>query len=114
MKLAMVKAATPNGPVERHDPMTGHSLPIGVLGAADRARLHRGVALKSSLSEPSTSSGPAFLQVKRGFAFSAALEPLDVPDGNGFLREAESLDIMDTLDAIRDSARSGAWVELAD
>jgi hypothetical protein len=59
-------------------------------------------------------SGPAVLQVKRGIAFSAALEPLDVPDGNGCLREAESLDIMDTLDAMRGSARSGAWVELAD
>lgn len=77
-------------------------------------------------------SGPAVLQIKRGIAFDAAFEPLEVPAGNGFLREAESftdmlaqgpehwtgaseaesIDIMDTLDAVAASARSGCWVEL--
>lgn len=78
-------------------------------------------------------SGPALLQVKRGIAFDTAFEPQEVPDGNGFRREAESfadmlehgperwtgaseaesIDIMATLDAIATSARSGQWVELA-
>lgn len=90
-----------------------------------------GVIETNYLNHP-PASGPAVLQVKRGIAFNAAYEPIAVPDGNGFLREAESfaetlahgpgrwtgateqesIDIMDTLDAIRASAQSGQWVEL--
>lgn len=78
-------------------------------------------------------SGPAMLKVKRGIGFTTEFETIEVPDGNGFLREAESfqrllqggpsqwsgateqesIDIMLTLDAIRASARSGAWVDVA-
>jgi predicted dehydrogenase len=92
-----------------------------------------GVIETNFLNHP-PASGPAILQVKRGIAFGAAFEPLDVPDGNGFLREAESiaaslsngpvqwtgateaesLDILDSLDAIRASAQTGAWVELSE
>jgi hypothetical protein len=93
--------------------MTGHSNRIDVLAAANRARLHRGVALTSSLSEQSSSPQTCSPAGEAGIA-SAPPSGRDVPDGNGFLREAESLDIMDALDAIRAGARSGAWVELAD
>jgi predicted dehydrogenase len=92
-----------------------------------------GVIETNFLNHP-PASGPAVLQVKRGIASGAAFEAIDVPAGNGFLREAESfaeclrhgpqhwtgateqesIDIMDTLDAVRASARSGRWVELAD
>ena len=73
--------------------------------------------------------GPAVLQIKRGRANTAAFEPAPVPDGNGFLLQAElfarllregeahwtgatpqeSIDIMATLDAIRKSSASGQW-----
>lgn len=92
-----------------------------------------GVIETNFLNHP-PASGPALLQVKRGIAFNATFEPLDVPAGNGFLleaesfagmlahgperwtgaSEAESIDIMDTLDAVRASARSSEWVKLAD
>ena len=77
-------------------------------------------------------SGPAVLQIKRGRANTAAFEPSRVPDGNGFLLQAdsfarlvregeahwtgatpqESVDIMLILDAIRRSAASGRWEEV--
>ncbi|MGH6815210.1 MAG: Gfo/Idh/MocA family protein [Hyphomicrobiaceae bacterium] len=78
-------------------------------------------------------SGPAVLQIKRGRVNTAAFEPAPVPDGNGFLLQAdsfarlvregeahwtgaspqESIDIMLTLDAIRKSASTGRWEEVA-
>lgn len=73
--------------------------------------------------------GPPVLQIRRGTANTVPIEPVPVPEGNGFRLEAESfaallrdgerawtgatpqesIDIMLTLDAIRASARSGAW-----
>lgn len=76
--------------------------------------------------------GPPLLQIRRGTTLALPLEPLAVPDGNGFRLEAEefaslvagkggwhgaspaeSLDIALILDAIRASAPSGAWVALS-
>lgn len=91
-----------------------------------------GVIETNYLNHP-PKSGPPVLQVKRGIAFDAVFEPIDVPAGNGFLREAESfadmlahgsehwtgateeesIDIMETLEAIRASAQSGEWAKLA-
>lgn len=77
--------------------------------------------------------GPAVLQIRRGIANTLPMEPVAVPDGNGFRLEAESfaallrdgdrawtgatpeesIDILLTMDAIRASARSGQWEKLA-
>ncbi|WP_428249715.1 Gfo/Idh/MocA family protein [Ferrovibrio sp.] len=75
--------------------------------------------------------GPPLLQIRRGTTLALPLEPLPVPDGNGFRLEAEefaalvageagwhgaspeeSVDIALILDAIRASAPTGAWVSL--
>jgi D-xylose 1-dehydrogenase (NADP+, D-xylono-1,5-lactone-forming) len=76
--------------------------------------------------------GTLTLQVKRSPEFDAPYESLELPGGNGFLAEAESfarlvagqpdlwtgatpeesIDIMLTLDAIAESARSGAAVDV--
>lgn len=90
-----------------------------------------GVIETNYLNHP-PASGPAVLQIKRGIAFNAVFEPIPVADANGFLleaesfadyvakgpqhwtgaTEAESVEIMATLDAIRESAKSGNWVDV--
>lgn len=78
-------------------------------------------------------AGPAVLQIRRGIPAATPFEAVKVPDGNGFLLEAESfaglareskgawsgatpeesIDIALIIDAIRDSARSGQWSDIA-
>lgn len=92
----------------------------------------KGVIETNYLNHPPV-AGPAVLQIRRGFANTLPMEPLAVPDGNGFRLEAESfaallrdgdsawtgatpaesVDILLTMDAIRASAKSGQWEKLA-
>lgn len=92
----------------------------------------KGVIETNYLNHPPV-AGPAVLQIRRGFANTLPMEPVAVPDGNGFRLEAESfaallrdgdrawtgatpgesVDILATMDAIRASARSGTWENLA-
>ena len=77
--------------------------------------------------------GPAAVYIRRGVAVTPAPEMIEVAGGNGFLAEAESfarlisdgaahwtgaseqesIDIALTIDALRASARSGGWVDVA-
>ncbi|MDE2363265.1 MAG: Gfo/Idh/MocA family oxidoreductase [Hyphomicrobiales bacterium] len=86
----------------------------------------KGVIETNYLNHP-PNSGPALLQIRRSVAIGAPLEPVAVPDGNGFRLEAESfarlvrgdaqgwtgatpeesVDIAMMMDAIRASARDG-------
>jgi D-xylose 1-dehydrogenase (NADP+, D-xylono-1,5-lactone-forming) len=78
-------------------------------------------------------SGPAHIQIRRGPAGAVPIETVPVPEGNGFLLEAESfarmitngakawngatpaqsIDIALTLEALLKSARSGQAVDVA-
>jgi predicted dehydrogenase len=89
----------------------------------------KGVIETNYLNHP-PASGPAVLQIRRSVALGTPLEPVVVPDGNGFRLEAESfarlvcgdnaawtgatpqesIDIAMTMDAMRKSGRDGSWV----
>ena len=89
--------------------------------------------IMTDYSNHAAPSGKLSLQVKRGRQTTAPCETLELPAGSGFLAEAESfahlvvgrpelwsgatpqetMDIMLTLDAIAESARSGRVVEVA-
>jgi D-xylose 1-dehydrogenase (NADP+, D-xylono-1,5-lactone-forming) len=93
----------------------------------------KGVIETNYLNHP-PAAGPPVLQIRRGVPATIPFETMQVPDGNGFRLETESfarlvrgetdawsgataqesIDIALTLDAIRDSARSGGWVQVAD
>ena len=92
----------------------------------------QGVIETNYLNHPPM-GGPAVLQIRRGTANTIPMEPVAVPDGNGFRLEAESfaallrdgdtawtgatpvesVDILATMDAMRASAKSGKWESLA-
>lgn len=93
----------------------------------------KGVIETNYLNHPPI-GGPAVLNIRRGVPGTVPMESVPVPDGNGFLLEAESfaallrdgdrawsgatpeesIDIMLTLDAIRASAKAGGdWVQVA-
>jgi xylose dehydrogenase (NAD/NADP) len=93
----------------------------------------KGVIETNYLNHPPT-GGPAVLQIRRGIPMTTPFEAAVVPDGNGFRLETESfarlvrgdkeawsgatpqesLDIALTIDAIRESARSGGWVRVGE
>ena len=92
----------------------------------------KGVIETNYLNHPPM-GGPVVLQIRKGIPATVPFEPVPVPEGNGFERETdsfarlvrgdkaawtgaspeESVDIMLTLDAIRASAKSGRWENLA-
>jgi predicted dehydrogenase len=92
----------------------------------------KGVIETNYLNHPPM-GGPPQLQIRKGIPAAVPFETVAVPDGNGFELETdsfarlvrgdagawtgatpeESIDIMLTLDAIRASARSGQWQNLA-
>lgn len=91
----------------------------------------QGVIETNYLNHPPM-GGPAVLQIRRGTANTIPMEPVAVPEGNGFRLEAESfaallrdgdtawtgatptesVDILATMDAMRASAKSGKWEAL--
>jgi xylose dehydrogenase (NAD/NADP) len=90
----------------------------------------KGVIETNYLNHP-PAGGPV-LQIRRGVPMTIPFEAAQVPDGNGFRLETESfarlvrgeesawsgatpqesIDVALTLDAIRESARSGGWTQV--
>jgi xylose dehydrogenase (NAD/NADP) len=91
-------------------------------------------AIQTSYSNHSSPDRPAILQVKRGLSWDTPYEDIDLPPSDGFRAEAESferlirrgsahwtgaspnesVDIMRTLEAILESARSGCAIDITD